>query len=113
MPTIRHEFDERFRSVDWLRRNDRRRRMQRGARSGGPLGIFMIETVPMIMVRAGGGSNGGVRKARRSNAPQKMPRAATHMIAARYEKKPRLLFRISRTSDMCTPTTIKMIVPRF
>lgn len=69
MPTIRHEFDERFRSVDWLRRNDRRRRMQRGARSGGPLGIFMIETVPMIMVRAGAGSNGGVRKARRSNAP--------------------------------------------
>lgn len=43
--------------------------MQRGARSGDPLGIFMIETVPMIMVRAGAGSNGGVRKARRGDAP--------------------------------------------
>ena len=28
------------------------------------------------------------------------------MIAVRYQK-PQLLFRISRSSDMCTPTTVK------
>ena len=30
-------------------------------------------------------------------------RAATHIIAARYDSDPQMLFRRGRTSDMCTP----------
>ena len=59
MPTIRHEFDEGFGSLDWLRRNHQRRRMQRGARGGDPMGTFMIETVPVIMIRVGANVNCG------------------------------------------------------
>ena len=43
--------------------------MQRGARSGDPMGIFMIETVPTIMVHVGADVNGGLRETRRSDAP--------------------------------------------
>ncbi len=69
MPTIRHKVDERVRSADWLRRNHRRRRMQSGAWGSGPLGVFMIETMPMIMAGVGADVNGGLRETRRSNAP--------------------------------------------
>lgn len=44
---------------------------------------------------------------------QAMLRAATHMIAARQKIKPWLLFRMSRTSDMCTPHCYRMILPPF
>ena len=43
--------------------------MQRGAWGSGPLGIFMIETMPMIMAGVGADVNGGLRETRRSNAP--------------------------------------------
>ena len=68
MPTIRHEFGERLSSVDEVRGDNRRRRMARGARGGGPLGIFMIKTLPMIMVRVGADVNGSLREAGRSDA---------------------------------------------
>jgi hypothetical protein len=69
MPTICHEFDERFRGVDGARRGDRGRRVQRDTRGGGPLGIFMIKTVPTIMVGVGAEVNGSLRESWRSDAP--------------------------------------------
>ncbi len=40
-------------------------------------------------------------------------RAAIHMIAARYETKPQMLFRMGRTSDMYTPHSLKQFYRHF
>ena len=53
------------------------------------------------------GKLGGALRANR------MVKVATHMIAARYETKLRLLFRMGRTSDMCAPHYDWMILPPF
>ena len=51
MPTICHDCDRRLNTGGRVRRDDRWRRSQRSARGSRPLGILMIKTLSMIMVR--------------------------------------------------------------
>jgi hypothetical protein len=51
MPTIPHDCDRGLNTGGRVRRDDRWRRIQRDARGSRPLGILMIKTLSMTMVR--------------------------------------------------------------
>ena len=51
MQTVCHDFDKRLSRGNWARRDSRQRSSQRSARGSNPLGILMIQTLSMIMVR--------------------------------------------------------------
>jgi len=51
MPTIRHDCDRGLNTGGRVRRDDRWWRIQRNARASRPLGILMIKTWSLTMVR--------------------------------------------------------------
>lgn len=69
MPTIRHEFDGRLGRADKAGRDERRPRVQCGARGNDTLGIFVTKAVPTIVVRVGADVNGSLRESWRGDAP--------------------------------------------
>jgi len=51
MPTLFHDFEGGVNTRGWVTRDDRWRCIHRDARGSCPLGILMIKTQSMIMVR--------------------------------------------------------------
>ncbi|MGB6027514.1 MAG: hypothetical protein WA899_22420 [Candidatus Sulfotelmatobacter sp.] len=73
----------------------------------------MIEIVPTIMVRVGADANGRGHEARRSDAPTEDAEGGDTHDRGTVGNQPPAAFRKSRTSDMCTPTTMEMILLGF